>query len=425
MLSPEGIVSSWNAGAERFKQYTADEIIGQHFSRFYTGEDRASGLPAKALQTALSQGRFEDEGLRVRKDGTEFWASVVIDPIYDDGQLIGFTKITRDVTERKRATEALRASEEQFRLLVQGVTDYAIYMLSPEGNITNWNVGAQRIKGFESTEVIGTHFSRFYTDEDRAAGLPARALKLAAERDGYESEGWRVRKDGSRFWAHVVIDPLKNEAGELIGFAKVTRDITERREQAQALEKTKEALFHSQKIESLGRLTGGVAHDFNNLLSVIANGITLLRMSTRQSIDVKTLDSMERATSRGAALTKQLLGFARQQPLKQEKQDVNRIVCAFESVLRRALKSSVAFDINLASGVRPVMVDTAQLEAALLNLIVNAGDATSENGVIALKTELVQLTDRQIDLLPAGSYVHISVSDNGEGIPPDILTKVI
>jgi PAS domain S-box-containing protein len=224
MLSPEGIVSSWNAGAQRFKGYTASEIIGQHFSRFYTPDDLAAGLPKRALATALEQGKFEDEGWRVRKDGTLFWASVVIDPIRDEqGGLAGFVKITRDITERKKASEALHASEERFRLLVQGVTDYAIYMLSPNGEITNWNSGAKRIKGFEENEVINSHFSRFYTDEDRATGLPARALATAANEGRYESEGWRLRKDGTRFWAHVVIDPIKNQLGELIGAVSIPK----------------------------------------------------------------------------------------------------------------------------------------------------------------------------------------------------------
>ena len=180
MLSPEGVIVSWNAGAQRFKGYTAAEIIGKHFSLFYTDEDRKLGIPVLALQQAATKGKFEAEGWRVRKDGTRFWASVVIDPIRDDtGTLVGYAKITRDITEKKLAEEALRESEERFRMLVQGVTDYAIYMLSPEGTIVSWNAGARRIKGYEAEEVLGQSFSRFYTDEDRVDGLPARALEIA------------------------------------------------------------------------------------------------------------------------------------------------------------------------------------------------------------------------------------------------------
>lgn len=425
-LSTSGTVLSWNAGANRFKGYTADEIIGKHFSQFYTEEDKQRNLPVTALRTAREQGRFEDEGWRVRKDGTRFWASVVIDAIKDaDGNLVGFTKITRDITDRKKASEALHASEERFRLLVQGVTDYAIYMLSPEGEITNWNAGAKRIKGFDSSEVVGTHFSRFYTEEDRALGLPMKALATAIETKSFESEGWRLRKDGSRFWAHVVIDPIRNELGDLIGFAKVTRDVTERRETAKALDKAKEALFHSQKMEAIGKLTGGIAHDFNNLLSVIVNGVAILRMLNSNDISINTLDSMERAASRGAALTQQLLSFARQQPLKQERQDLNNIINSFESVLRRANKSSVKLDISLSAALPLVMIDTAQFEASLLNLIINASDAIADSGTISLSTQEVELLAQEINQLAAGRYVKVTVKDSGQGIPEDIIHRTI
>jgi PAS domain S-box-containing protein len=426
MLSPEGIVNSWNAGAQRFKGYTGDEIIGQHFSRFYTEEDRARNLPEIALNTALSEGKFDDEGWRVRKDGSRFWASVVIDPIRDaQGQLVGFAKITRDITERKKAAEALHASEEQFRLLVQSVTDYAIYMLSPTGEITNWNAGARHIKGYEEYEVINTHFSRFYTEEDVASGLPTRALSSAVREGRFESEGWRVRKDGTKFWAHVVIDPIKSQLGELIGFAKVTRDITERRQAAAALEKTKEALFQSQKLEAIGKLTGGVAHDFNNLLSVIVNGLGVLKLRLQDPAEVLVLDAMERAAGRGATLTQQLLTFARQQPLKQDKYHLNDVIGSFEAVLRRAVRGSVRFDLQLASELPLVLVDAPQFEAAVLNLIVNARDATPDGGRITLSTEMVELASGAVGTLPAGSYVALTVRDTGSGMTPDTASRAI
>lgn len=230
LLDPSGIVSSWNAGARRFKGYEAAEIVGQHFSRFYTPEDQVSGLPQRALNEASAKGTFQSEGWRVRKDGARFWASVVIDPIRDPkGKIIGFAKITRDLTERKEAERVLRASEEQFRLLVQSVTDYAIYMLDPNGMIASWNLGAERIKGYRPEEIIGEHFSKFYSEEDRRRGEPALALETALREGRFEKEGVRVRKDGTPFTAHVIIDPVRDQEGKLIGFAKITRDITERK----------------------------------------------------------------------------------------------------------------------------------------------------------------------------------------------------
>jgi len=426
MLSPSGIVSSWNAGAERFKGYTAAEIIGQHFSRFYTEEDNALGIPARNLRTAMECGRFEDEGWRVRKDGTRFWANVVIDAIHSpDGEMVGFAKITRDITERKKAADALHASEERFRLLVQGVTDYAIYMLAPDGTITNWNAGARRIKGYEQDEVVGTHFSRFYREADRENGLPARALETAAREGRFEGEGWRIRKDGTPFWAHVVIDPIRDEAGDLIGFAKVTRDNTERREAAEALERAREALFQSQKMEAIGKLTGGVAHDFNNLLNVIVSGLDVLALEIQHPRSLKVLESMQRAAERGAALTRQLLAFARKQPLKLERHNLNSVIGSFEAVLRRAAGAALDFDIRLESGLPPAMIDATQFETALLNLVVNARDATPEGGRISLSTRLVELRSMEVNNLRAGHYVRITVKDNGAGMPPEVVLRAI
>jgi PAS domain S-box-containing protein len=425
MLSPEGKVVSWNAGAERFKGYKAEEIIGQHFSRFYSPEDQATGLPARALKTARETGKFEAEGWRMRKDGTRFWASVVIDPIRDaSGELVGFAKITRDITEKRAAQEALRESEQRFRMLVQGVTDYAIYMLSPSGEITNWNAGARRIKGYEHDEVVGTHFSRFYTEDDRENGLPQRALKQAAEAGRFEAEGWRVRKDGTRFWAHVVIDPIRNDDGTLVGFAKITRDITERKNAAAALEETREALFQAQKMEAIGQLTGGIAHDFNNLLAVVTSGISMLRERVRNPADVRMLDAIDQAANRGAQLTQQLLTFARQQPMRQEARDLNRVINSFEAVLRRGSRNTIDFDVQLAEKLPQVMLDVTQFETALLNLVVNARDATPDGGRITLSTQVVDLAEKRRTLAP-GRYVVVSVQDTGEGMPPEVMARAV
>lgn len=424
MLDRDGYVASWNAGAQRFKGYTASEIIGRHFSEFYTAEDRASGVPANALRTAIEQGKFEDEGWRVRKDGTCFWASVVVDPIRDaSGELVGFAKITRDISERKQVQEALRKSEEQLRLLIQGVTDYAIYMLSPSGDVSSWNSGAARIKGYEQDEIIGQHFSRFYTEEDRANGLPALTLAIAARDGRVEREGWRVRKDGTRFWANVVVDAIRDDHGTLIGFAKITRDMTERKEAAATLERVNAALFQSQKMEAIGQLTGGVAHDFNNLLAVLSNGLQVLLSQSRTHLDAKMLETMQRAIERGASLTQQLLSFARQQPLKTEAHDLNALIGAFEPMLQRAGNASIRLEFDLGPGQAPVMVDAARFEAALLNLVVNARDATSEGGTIAVGTERVELPARSVGTLPAGRYIRVWVSDTGTGMSPEVVSR--
>jgi PAS domain S-box-containing protein len=229
VLDPEGRIQSWNAGAQLIKGYTAEEVLGCHFSMFYTPEDLAAGRPQLLLDTAASAGRVEDAGWRVRRDGSRFWAEVIITSRRDDdGRLLGFTKVTRDLTVRRMAEEQLRRSEERARLIIDGVTDYAIFMLDPEGRVTTWNAGAERLKGYRAEEIIGESFERFYPADALAAGDATRELE-GASRDGrYEDEGWRVRKDGTRFWANVVLTALRDVNGQLVGFAKVTRDLTER-----------------------------------------------------------------------------------------------------------------------------------------------------------------------------------------------------
>jgi PAS domain S-box-containing protein len=424
MLDLEGHVSSWNPGAQRFKGYIAEEIIGQHFSVFYTDEERAAGIPAFALRTAREEGKFEAEGWRVRKDGTRFWASVVIDPVRDEeGNFIGFAKITRDMSAQRSVQQALRESEERFRLLVQGVSDYAIYMLSPMGVITNWNSGAQRIKGYAEDEVVGSHFSRFYTAADRIDGAPDRALERAQLVGRFESEGWRVRKDGTEFWAHVIIDAIHGSNGELLGFAKVTRDITERKEAAEALERANAALFQSQKMEAIGQLTGGVAHDFNNLLGVLASSLDLLGMRLHNPADSRLLSTMQRAIDRGATLTQQLLSFARQQPLKVDLVDPNQLIEGFETMLRRAGAANITFELDLHNDLETVAVDAARFESALLNLVVNARHAMPDGGSLIIRTGNVSLRANEVGQLPAGMYVRTSVIDTGHGMSPEVMAR--
>ena len=428
ILDPEGNVSSWNPGAERIKGYAAEEIIGENFARFYTPEDREAGLPQQVLKQASEEGRFAAEGWRVRKDGSRFWAMVVIDPIREGDRLVGFAKVTRDMTEHRKATLAALETERRFRLLVQGVTDYAIFMLDPQGIVTNWNTGAQRIKGYNADEIVGHHFSRFYTPEDREAGAPLKALQIAAREGRFTAEGWRQRKDGSRFWASVVIDAIRDENGAPVGFAKVTRDLSERREAELELERSRAALFQSQKMEAVGQLTGGLAHDFNNLLTGITGSLDLMTARLAQG----RINELERyitaaqgAASRAATLTHRLLAFSRQQTLEPKAINANRLVSNMEELVRRTVGPSIAIETVLAAGLWPCFCDPNQLENAILNLAINARDAMPDGGRVTIETantwvDQVGATDRDV---PPGQYIAICVTDNGTGMSPEVARR--
>ncbi|MFL6761320.1 MAG: PAS domain S-box protein [Sphingomicrobium sp.] len=424
LLDPVGNVTSWNAGAERIKGFQTQEIVGKHFSLFYTEEDRQAGMPAKVLETARREGKFEGEGWRVRKDGTRFWASVVVDRINDEnGKLIGFAKITRDMTEKREAQHALIEAEQRFRILVQGVTDYAIYMLDSDGKVTNWNAGAERIKGYSPDEIIGDHFSRFYTPEDFEAGVPKRALETARSTGRYEAEGWRVRKDGTRFWASVVIDAIRDDDGELIGFAKITRDMTEKRESQLKIEESREQLFRSQKMEALGQLTGGLAHDFNNLLTAILGACELaLRNIDNPDKLRRMLDGVRNSAQRGAGLTKQLLAFARAQPLQIKQVNLQDFFSDVTTLIRPSLRSDIELVTETSDQLWPVDADAGALELAILNLAFNARDAMKEGGTLRISAHNVVLDGQPEGL--KGEHVALSVADTGEGMSPEIMERV-
>jgi PAS domain S-box-containing protein len=426
MLDPSGIITNWNTGAERLKGYTADEIVGQHFSKFYSKEDRVTGLPGRVLETAARDGRHEAEGWRVRKDGSRFWASVVVDAIYNEtGELEGFAKITRDITERRAAQDAMRESERQFRLLVAGVTDYAIYMLDPNGLITSWNAGAGRIKGYAADEIIGQHFSRFYTERDRAAGAPTRALFTAAREGRFEAEGWRVRKDGTMFWANVVLDRIRGEQGELIGFAKITRDITERRNAQQALQEAQIQRAHAQKMEALGQLTGGVAHDFNNLLMVVSGHIQTIKKAVADDAKVaRAAEAIALAAQRGESLTRQLLTFSRRQTISPTVLEIGKRIEAFRTMLASSMGEPVRLITAVDADVWPVKVDPSELELALVNLALNARDAMPDGGVISVTAENASLARGDTAANVEGDFVALRVIDTGSGIAPDVVAKV-
>ncbi|KKX30639.1 PAS domain-containing sensor histidine kinase [Rhizobium sp. LC145] len=424
MLDVEGRVASWNPGARRFKGYDPDEILGEHFSRFYTEEDQSAGLPQRALETAATEGRFENQGWRVRKDGSRFWAHVVIDPIRDSsGRLAGFAKVTRDLTERKQTETELKGSEQKFQLLVQGVTDYALYMLDPEGYVTNWNVGAERIKGYTADEIVGCHFSQFYTEEDRLAGEPQKSLDTARREGRIEREGLRQRKDGTRFWAHVIIDAIHDERGELIGFAKITRDVTEKMEAQKALNQAREELFQAQKMEAIGQLTGGIAHDFNNLLMAILGSLQILRKRMPNDPSLSPLvDNAIQGAERGAALTQRMLAFSRRQDLNMQAVDIPALVTELMDFMQRSLGSTVRIETRLAEHLAHVMTDPVQLETALLNLVVNARDAMPGGGAIIIEAREIDIPARRGSLKP-GRYVELSVADTGEGMDEETLIQ--
>jgi len=424
MLDSKGYIASWNPGAQRLKGYDEAEILGRHFSLFYLPEDVRAGLPAKTLSTAQREGRFEAEGWRVCKDGRRFWAHVVVDPILSPtGEILGYAKVTRDLSERRVAEESLRRSEELFRLLVQGVIDYAIYMIDPQGIVTSWNAGAQRIKGYLPEEVVGTSFSRFYRPEDRERGEPQRALATAAREGRFESEGWRVRKDGTEFWANVVVDPIRDAAGTIIGFAKITRDVTEKRQAEKALELAREALFQSQKLDAIGQLTGGVAHDFNNLLMVVLSSLELARRRLPEDERLRRLiDNAMKGAQRGVSLTQRMLAFARRQELEPVPVDLAALLRGMGDLLSHSLGPTVRLEEDFPQTLPAVLIDANQLELAILNLAVNARDAMPDGGrlMIEAREEIVTANE-----LKPGRYVRLSLTDSGAGMDQATLGRAM
>ncbi len=334
-------------------------------------------------------------------------------------------RLASETAERQRAEASLHGSEQQLRVLLDGVNDHAIFMLDETGVVKSWNAGAARIEGYPAHEVIGRHFSLFYTAEDRDGGAPAKALQAAAAHGKFESEGWRVRRDGSRFWASVVMEALRSPDGTLIGFAKITRDFTERHQAMLALEQARAALAQAQKMETVGQLTGGVAHDFNNLLTAIMGGADLLRRRLGELDDTshRVLTGITDAAQRGAALVQRLLAFSRKQALRPEVTDANRLLAGMSELLRHTLGEQIRIETVLAGGLWHIFVDRNQLENAILNLAVNARHAMPEGGRLTLETGNTMLDEAYAAANPesaAGQFVLIAVSDTGSGMPAEV-----
>jgi PAS domain S-box-containing protein len=403
------------------------------------------------MAVAVREGRpiRGQEVVAARPDGTRIHTMPYPTPLFDStGRLVGAVNLLMDITGQKRSEVAarqmkallekrvergtqvladtagkLKESEETFRRLVQNVTDYAIFMLDPDGHVANWNLGAERIKGYTRNEIVGQHFSRFYTEEDKLAEVPGQVL-ATARRDGrFEQESWRVRKDGSRFWANIVIDAMYDEQGELIGFAKITRDLTERR-------LVEEKLRHSQKMDAIGQLTGGIAHDFNNLLTVVVGNLELLGRSVAKSVQpnariTRAIAAAMEGAQRGAALTKRLLAFSRQQELQAKPIDLNRLIHRTADMLRRTLGERIRITTTLAPDAGRIHADPVELENALLNLVVNARDAMPDGGTVAIETanvDSIPLPGPRDDRTDT-RYVLIAVKDCGVGMDAEIVSK--
>jgi PAS domain S-box-containing protein len=420
-LDATGHIRTWNAGAQRIKGYTAEEIIGKHFSIFYPPEKVAEGFPEHELREAARHGRFEDEGWRVRKDGSRFWANVVITALRDrTGTLLGFGKVTRDLTERRAAEEAVRLSEQRFRMLIDSVQDYGIFMLDRDGHVSSWNEGAERINGYTAAEIVGQHFSIFYPDEDLAWNKPAYELEVATRDGKFEDEGWRVRKDGSRFWANVVITAVRDEHGALVGFSKVTRDLTERRAaQERAIEDARRVAEAEAANRAKSEFLASMSHELRTPLNAIGGYADLLLLGVAGSLDPEKreyLDRIRRSQQHLLGIINDLLNFSR---LEAGRVSFEMQPVSLGEAIRRVLPmiEPQADQRGLRVALEPgrdefAQADPAKVEQILINLLSNAVKFTESGGSISI----AQFQD--------GEWSGVRVRDTGIGIPQNKLEAI-
>jgi PAS domain S-box-containing protein len=436
-LTPTGMIRSWNRGALRIMGYTANEIVGQHFSAFYRPEDIEDDRPGRELRVAASEGRIEDEGWRVRKDGQHFWANTVITALLDrDRTLRGFAKVTRDLTIRREAEERLKRSETLFRTLVESVKDYAIFMLDAEGCVATWNAGAEKMKQYKPREIIGRHFSTFYPEDDIRAHKPERELEIATREGSVEDEGWRLRKDGTRFWANVVITAVRDDQGRLTGFAKVTRDITERRrgeeaqralleqreQRLQAEEEKREAEAAYQAAQEANRAKDEflmmLSHELRTPMTAIVGWSKLLTMMHPDEATLReAIDSISRSASLQARLIDEVLDVSRivagKLLLNVEIADVVTTLQSAAGAVRAAADAkSITITDTFAPNLGSASFDSVRLQQVVCNLLSNAVKFTPGNGHIVLAATRTS------------SELQITVTDSGEGIDPRFLPHI-
>jgi PAS domain S-box-containing protein len=414
----EGYFVAVNPAWTSLLGWSEREIKAMHVDELRHPEDAAHSKAgreqlARGAKTIHIENRFR------HKDGTWRWLHWTMTA--EQGQIY---VIGKNISAEKISAQKLRESDRQFRLLVEGVVDYALYMLDKGGTVSSWNTGAQRIKGYTSEDIIGSHFSRFYTDEDRATNLPGRALATAEREGRFEAEGWRVRKDGSRFWASVAIDAIRDEEGELIGFAKITRDISERRNAQLALEQTQRQAAYAQKMEALGQLTGGVAHDFNNMLMVISGQAQALMRRLTDQKDLRSIRAISLAAERGETLTRQLLAFSRRQTLNPTPTSLQKRFEEFRDILITSAREDIRLALQIAENTWPVAVDVSELQLAVVNVVINARDAMPDGGTILIETENISAHRGAIPDDLSGDFVAIKITDTGTGIAEEVLPRI-